>query len=121
MQSHIRTVTVQEMASRITSVHVKIKDLNVTMDDIIPLTLLNNSGREWSQYRTVLTVRARETESLGFDSVVKGLEDRERTMRNDTAANRIKRPANRRNGIKTPTSGTSGTSGIPSTPLLLLR
>lgn len=74
---------IQDMATQIKSAHIELKDLDVKVEDVVLLSLIINLGPEWSQYRTVLTERARISDKIDFDDIVKGLEDHERTMKND--------------------------------------
>lgn len=99
----------REMASRIRSMGTEINNLDVSMDDILLFTFLNNLGPEWTQYRTVLNDETRKKESLDFDRIVKGLMDHEWTMKWVKGPSKVK-------DSKTPTFGTPGTFGTPSTP-----
>ena len=88
------------MATQIKSAHIELKDLDVKVEDVVLLSLLNNLEPEWSQYRTILTERARISDKIDFDDIVKGLKDHKRTIKNNTSINSMKISGHHKGGSK---------------------
>ncbi|KAK3176793.1 hypothetical protein OEA41_008118 [Lepraria neglecta] len=78
--------SITNMSTEFKTVWTEMTDLNVELKDVILLTLLNNLGPEWNQYRTVLKKKARKDNSITFDDAVKGLIYHEQGMKNEVSA-----------------------------------
>ena len=73
---------IPNMTTRMKAAWIELKDLEVTIDDFVFLTLLNNLGPGWSDYRTILHNDIRKTsEKLDWESITKGLEEHEIDMK----------------------------------------
>jgi len=80
---------ISDIFIKIKAIIIKIKDLNITIEEVVLLTLINNLRLNWNQYRIIFQNRASLT-NLKYEDIIKSLKNQEQIIKKDSLANNVK-------------------------------